>query len=367
MLAKENPLAKRRPVNLPCTDCSAKGGKPRPSVALTSVSDTSATAPSSAPPRTSAHQRRAPLPWASSVPRSPGRKWRRNCDTSTRGKSAYTCPAHSCHKPLRRTNKGWRNWPTTLKRAPQSSGGVASNRTAWRRGLLRSTTSTSCKASRGADRNASVHMISPPRTAISFCENNQSAACPPPPASSCDKSRPATKMRPSALRRTSSRGWWMVICSNPLRQSDVGDSVASTRDRCTASRPSGPLTDTSCNVNEGTTPSERAEMSPMCTGTPKALLACLSSCGRNSPIRGTIQPCKAPQPARSSRETANTTQKIHCAKAAYKRSRREGVGVESFMSDLKVAGIMICSAPRGSRTPCVAVFIVERASPWMPR
>jgi hypothetical protein len=69
----------------------------------------------------------------------------------------------------------------------------------------------------------------------------------------------------------------------------------------------------------------------MRTGTPNAREACCSSAGRSSPIRGTIQPCSAPQASASSSHAAARSHRDHFAQAAKTFSRPEGSGGESFM------------------------------------
>ena len=60
------------------------------------------------------------------------------------------------------------------------------------------------------------------------------------------------------------------------------------------------------------------------TGTPSALLACASSCGRNSPIRGTIQPWRTSQlKPKSSQAAATSHSKPRMATAIHRR-RNDG-------------------------------------------
>ena len=64
--------------------------------------------------------------------------------------------------------------------------------------------------------------------------------------------------------------------------------ATSTRGKLKATRPSASNKATSVSSKEGTMPLDWAVTAPTRTGTPKASEARISSCGRKSPIRGTI-------------------------------------------------------------------------------
>ncbi len=125
----------------------------------------------------------------------------------------------------------------------------------------------------------------------------------------------------------SSTGWTITSCSKPPPHSDAGVSAASTRGRRKASRPAASFKLTSCSSNEGIRPSERAEIRPMRTGTPSTLLASISMRGRNSSIRGTIQPCSKPQVAPNSNQKASNSQSAkRAARASHLKRGNSGVG-----------------------------------------
>lgn len=71
-------------------------------------------------------------------------------------------------------------------------------------------------------------------------------------------------------------------------------------------------------------PREYAVMRPMRTGTPKALLASVSRRGRNSPIRGTIQPCSTNQLRPKSSQAIVTSHSRKRMTKAIPRRRRDG-------------------------------------------
>ena len=68
-------------------------------------------------------------------------------------------------------------------------------------------------------------------------------------------------------------------------------------------------------------PSERAVICPIRTGMPNALLASISRRGRNSPIRGTIQPWRKPQLAPNNNQNDTTSHSSMRAKSASQRMR----------------------------------------------
>ena len=74
----------------------------------------------------------------------------------------------------------------------------------------------------------------------------------------------------------------------------------------------------------------RPLIAPMRTGTPKRRVAWLSSVGRSSPIRGTIQPYSAPQASTSTSQKATRSHHSALATAQNARNGPEGDG-ESFM------------------------------------
>ena len=215
-----------------------------------------------------------------------------------------------------------------LKRSPQLAGGDASSRIRWRRRPLRSTPSTCPSCSGCAWRIPSVQRSVPPRTTTSVCEKSQSATALWPLSASLDTSSPPTKIFPSAPRRMSSSGRSITSCSKPSCQSEVSDSVPSRRGRRTASRPSLSSRLTSWSSNDGIIPSERAVMPPMRTATPSTRLASTSRRGRNSPIRGTIQPWSSHQPRTNSSHAPATSQSRRRSTAAVQRRRRDGKAVK---------------------------------------
>ena len=226
--------------------------------------------------------------------------------------------------PVRPVSSGCLKIPLRLKRSPHSGGGVASSRIRWRCRPLRTTASTWLKASGGAWRISSVQRTVPPRTTNSICEKNQSATALWPVSLSLDTSSPPTKIFPSAARRISSSGRSITSCSKPSPHSEAGDSAPTTRGRRTASRPWLSSNVTSFSSNEGIAPSERPVIWPMRTGTPNALLACCSSCGRNSAIRGTIQPWSTHQLSpKTSQADATSHSRPRIVRATHRR-RRDG-------------------------------------------
>ena len=194
---------------------------------------------------------------------------------------------------------------------------------------FRMTQSTSLNARGGAMRNSSVHRIVPWRIKISVCENSQSApsalllALP-------ERSRPATRIWPCAVRRISSSGASTNSCSKPRFQSEPGDRVPTTRGRRSASRPSRSNSVTLLISKVGNKPSERAETLSMRTGTPTRRVACCSSSGRHSLIRGTINPCSPPQAMAKSNHRASSGHSSQRDSVALTLSQRGGWG-ESFM------------------------------------
>ncbi|EWS58616.1 hypothetical protein Y694_03504 [Methylibium sp. T29-B] len=185
-------------------------------------------------------------------------------------------------------------WPRSEKRSPHSAGGVASSRSSWRRTPLRTTRSTASSDSGGAPRSSSVHTRVPPWITNSCWLKNQSVAAPSSPGP--DDSSPATRMRPRASRRTSSRApstrnWSKRNRQRPSQPGsrDDGDNTARTLGRRSASRGSMSC----CGASYSTTSRssmERAQrhteppsvtsIAPMRTGTPKAWLTRISMSGR---------------------------------------------------------------------------------------
>ena len=266
------PPCRRRPPRRPSMEGNCSACNPAPRVACTSASARSAVPPTIWPRCTSAQARRAPRPRATSMPTS---AWWRRRETSTREKWANSCPFQCCQLLSRTRSRGARNMPTSVKRSPQASGGVASTRRLWRQLPLRSTTSTFCSDSSGAPRISSFQRTVPSRITTSPCENSQSVAALLSPVP-CEMGRPATKIRPSAARRMSRSGEAIYSCSKPQCSSERGDSETTTRGRRSAARFSPSSSATSSSSMEGINPSERAEISPMRTATPNARVACAS-------------------------------------------------------------------------------------------
>ena len=107
-------------------------------------------------------------------------------------------------------------------------------------------------------------------------------------------------------------------------------------------------------------------MEPICTTVPMASLACFSSRGRNSSIRGTIQPFNRPHPDTSNRVTRSSSQKIQRTMAAENLSSHEGFWGASFMSDSDVARIMTRAAPGGSTPNSECLLFRQEALQWNP-
>ncbi len=270
------PPLRRRAPRRPCTEGSTRGWSFSPRVVFTSASARSTVPPIHWPRSTSTQARTAPRPCATAMPRS---AWWRRRETSTRANCAYNCPLQSCQRPLWVVSSGWRNRPIRVKRSPHSGGGVASMRRLWRQLPLRTTMSTSCSAKGGAARSSSVQRSVPPRMTSSGCAKNQSAAAPSPGPWS-GSSSPASRMRPSRVRRMSSSGLSMYSCSKPKFHSDRGETASTTRGKRSASRPWVSSKATSPSSTVGIKPSVRAVTVPSRTGTPRARVACSCSCAR---------------------------------------------------------------------------------------
>ena len=219
-----------------------------------------------------------------------------------------------------------------LKRSPHAAGGVASSRIRWRRALLRMTRSACCSSTGARPRSSSVQRTVAWRTASSRCAKIQSAAQLSLPCASPVMSMPASSTRPSAVRRTSSTGPSMTNCSKPSRTSERGDSIAITRARRRPSRPWASSSTTSLSSKLGTSQPDVAAIEPMRTGTPSSRPAVASSCGRNSAIRGTIQPCSAPQAMPKTSHIPSTRPSTHGAVTAASLRRREERGVGSVIA-----------------------------------
>ncbi len=140
---------------------------------------------------------------------------------------------------------------------------------------------------------------------------------------------PATCIRPSAVRRTSSTGLCISNCSKPSRQSDCTDTALNTRGSRRASRPCASNRRTSRSSSVGMKPDDCAWMSPISTFTPKDRVAKLSSSGRHSLIRGTITACNTPQlRAKRSQAPAASQSSQRVSLAASFRAREGGVKPE---------------------------------------
>ena len=209
-------------------------------------------------------------------------------------------------------------------------------RTSWCRGELRSTRSRS-RSERllatvlvctsvcvGLSR---VQCSVPPRTMTSCCANNQSAAGLSPPFCGVQSS-PATRQCPLAICRTSSSGLSSTSCSSFKLRTECTLIAIITLGRRNAVRPSGSSSSMLRNSNEGAQPVDSAEISPTLTGTPMVCWAKRSSAGRYSPIRGTIQKCKAAQAMPNKTPSTKRAQATARIKRDSTRVRRGKVGKE---------------------------------------
>ena len=183
------------------------------------------------------------------------------------------------------------NTPCKVNRSPNWFCGVASRRSRCRRPGLRTTMSTSVSASGGCWRRSSVHCKVPDWMTNSVCEKNQSATGLGASGSAVfpSTSRPATRIFPSAVRRTSSMGRSMCSCSSSNCSSERNDTATTTRPSTSASRPCASSKLTWLSAKEGTNPCVCAVTWPMRTGTPTVRVASASSSPRQSPIRGTMK------------------------------------------------------------------------------
>ena len=77
-----------------------------------------------------------------------------------------------------------------------------------------------------------------------------------------------------------------------------------------------------------------AVMLPMVTGTPSTRDAAASSCGRRSPIRGTISKWIAPQMTANRNHADSISQNDQRAMAPVALSSGDGTGVKSFIMKL---------------------------------
>ena len=117
--------------------------------------------------------------------------------------------------------------------------------------------------------------------------------------------------------------------SNCSDNNDCGERDNSTRGRRSASRPWGSNRLILVSSNAGIIPVEYALMDSTRTGTPKAWDAKRSSCGRSSPIRGTITRCKTPQDIASRNHAASKALNDQRATAALAFSSSDGAGLRS--------------------------------------
>ena len=78
-----------------------------------------------------------------------------------------------------------------------------------------------------------------------------------------------------------------------------------------------------------------AAVAAMRTGTPRMRLARISTSGRRSSIRGTMNPWSAPQASASSSDAASSSPSDHRAAAANNLKVREGFGGVAFMKTLE--------------------------------
>ena len=107
-------------------------------------------------------------------------------------------------------------------------------------------------------------------------------------------------------------------------------------------------------------------MEPICTTVPMAWLACFSSRGRNSSIRGTIQPFNRPHPDTSNRVARSKSPKTQRTMVAENLSSHEGFWWGSFISDSDVARIMTRTAPGGSSPNSERLLFRQEALQWNP-
>ena len=302
--ARRTPLAWRSATKRPLSPASATGSRLRASRTETPRRAASSVSASGTPWSQSTQARSAASPCCRSTGRS---TWRRSCDTSARGSSANSVPFQRGQSPARDSSAP-RACATSVKRAPQSGGGVASSRSSWRRPRLRTSSCTSLSCSGGAARCSSTQRSVPPRIKNSCCSKNQSAATAPSTAGSVlAMSSPATNQRPCASRRTSSRAPSISNWSKRSRSasSEGTDSAADTCGSRSASRPRGSRSTTSLSTKDGTQPALSTRMWPMLTGCPSARLACASICGRHSSRRGRMSQCSVSQASRPRHHAAN--------------------------------------------------------------
>ena len=78
-------------------------------------------------------------------------------------------------------------------------------------------------------------------------------------------------------------------------------------------------------------PVEYADIASTRTVTPSAREAVASSCGRSSPIRGTMSKCNAPHPTANRNHASSNKPSDHRATKAHVRNSGEGTGVRSSM------------------------------------
>jgi hypothetical protein len=261
-----------------------------------------------------AQPRTAPSPSLSLKGRS---TWRRNWLRSARGSSAYSSPLQCWNWPGR-FSRLCVNRPRSVKRRPQSAGGVASRRSSWRRKPLRMMKFRSDNSSgRASARFSSTQRTRPPMTASSGWLNSQSrpaSVVPVSVRSASSRPSPPMKMRPAASRRMTSSGASISICEKRgcSTTSEWADSTADTRGSVSAGRPFGSSTRTSASSMRGIQPPVCTVMLPMRSSIPKAFEASLSSQGRHSLACGRMAQCNTPQattPRPHTRASASSAQR----------------------------------------------------------
>jgi len=199
-------------------------------------------------------------------------------------------------------------------------------RSTWCQWRLRTTTSTSRHCVVSGDCCSSVNCTTPRWITSSGCSSSHSRARLSCVASLDTTSRPATCQRPSCRRRTSSSGASIYSCSSPRRSTERADTVSTTRCSFSAWRCCGSRMDTPDSSMVGNRPSECAVRASMRTGAPRACVAKRSTCTRHSPIRGTMNPCRAPHTPTSTSQNASTSPRVQRATRATRCSFLEGGG-----------------------------------------